>query len=256
MLIILSLTAFVASLLTLFSGFGLGTLFLPVAAIFFPVTAAVALTALLHLINNLFKLAVMWRYVHVKVALVFGIPALLATIPGAWLLAKISTWPVWFEGALWGINYTITPVKMLIGFLLIFFATAELWAWGKRVKIRAGMLPLGGILSGFFGGLSGHQGALRSAFLLRAGLSKESFVATGAIIASFVDISRLVVYGISMNVILANSEESLLFIAALAACAGVVVGRLWLKKVTIGFIHKWVAALLYTIGVLLMLGVL
>ena len=33
--------------------------------------------------------------------------------------------------------------------------------------------------SGFFGGLSGMQGALRSAFLARAGLSKEAFVASG-----------------------------------------------------------------------------
>jgi acyl-CoA reductase-like NAD-dependent aldehyde dehydrogenase len=42
-----------------------------------------------------------------------------------------------------------------------------------------GYLPVGGLLSGFFGGLSGHQGALRSVFLLRAGLTKESFIATG-----------------------------------------------------------------------------
>ena len=55
-------------------------------------------------------------------------------------------------------------------------------------------LPLGGILSGFFGGLSGHQGALRSAFLIKAGLSKESFIVTGIVVSMFIDFTRLSVY--------------------------------------------------------------
>ena len=38
------------------------------------------------------------------------------------------------------------------------------------------------------------QGALRSAFLAKSGLSKEQFVATGAMIAFLIDISRLLVY--------------------------------------------------------------
>ncbi|WP_206054762.1 hypothetical protein [Nitrosococcus wardiae] len=58
------IAAFLASLLTLFSGFGLGTLLMPVVAIFFPVTVAVALTAFVYLLNNLFKLAVLWRTVN------------------------------------------------------------------------------------------------------------------------------------------------------------------------------------------------
>lgn len=48
--------AFVASGVTLFSGFGLGTvLLMPVFAVFFPVPAIV-LTAIVHFLNNLFKL--------------------------------------------------------------------------------------------------------------------------------------------------------------------------------------------------------
>ncbi len=50
------LVALLASGLTLFSGFGLGTLLLPAFALFFPVEIAVAATAIVHLINNLFKL--------------------------------------------------------------------------------------------------------------------------------------------------------------------------------------------------------
>lgn len=38
------------------------------------------------------------------------------------------------------------------------------------------------------------QGALRSAFLIRSGLSKEQFVGTGVIIAFLIDVSRPGVY--------------------------------------------------------------
>ncbi len=55
-------------------------------------------------------------------------------------------------------------------------------------------LPVGGALSGFFGGLSGHQGALRAAFLIRSGLDKQGYVGTAALCSMFVDLTRLTVY--------------------------------------------------------------
>jgi len=53
--IIVSACALLASMLTLFSGFGLGTLLMPVVALFFPLEVAIALTAVVHLANNVFK---------------------------------------------------------------------------------------------------------------------------------------------------------------------------------------------------------
>lgn len=46
-------------------------------------------------------------------------------------------------------------------------------------------------MSGFFGGLSGNQGAFRSAFLIKAGLSKDAYIATGVVAAVIVDLTRL-----------------------------------------------------------------
>lgn len=66
---------FFASGLTLFSAFGLGTLLMPVAAIFLPVPIAVAVTAIVHLSNKIFKLALLWRDVGREVLLTFGLPA-------------------------------------------------------------------------------------------------------------------------------------------------------------------------------------
>ncbi|WP_020588204.1 hypothetical protein [Desulfobacter curvatus] len=51
-------------------------------------------------------------------------------------------------------------------------------------------------LIGFFGGLSRHQGALRSAFLSKAGGSTQAFVVTNAMIGFIVDMTRIATYGV------------------------------------------------------------
>ena len=66
--VIVGIAAFGVSLLTLFSGFGLGTLLMPVFALFFPVEVAVASTAVVHAANNLFKVGLLARGASVDVA--------------------------------------------------------------------------------------------------------------------------------------------------------------------------------------------
>ncbi len=60
-LLVVCIAALSASALTLFSGFGLGTLLMPVIAIFFPLELAIAMTAIVHLANNLFKISLVGR---------------------------------------------------------------------------------------------------------------------------------------------------------------------------------------------------
>jgi len=52
---VVSIAALIVSVLALYSGFGLGTLLIPVFAIFFPVPVAVTSTAVVHLANNIFR---------------------------------------------------------------------------------------------------------------------------------------------------------------------------------------------------------
>jgi uncharacterized membrane protein YfcA len=85
--------AFVTSLLTFFSGFGLGTLLMPVFALFFPVDLAIALTGVVHFFNNVFKAALVGRYANRRVLLRFGLPAVIASFAGAWLLVKLGELP-------------------------------------------------------------------------------------------------------------------------------------------------------------------
>lgn len=87
---LMCLAAFLAGGLTLFSGFGLGTLLMPVVALFLPVEAAIAVTAVVHLVNNLAKLALVGRFAKRDFVIRFGLPALLASMGGALVLQQLS----------------------------------------------------------------------------------------------------------------------------------------------------------------------
>ena len=109
-------------------------------------------------------------------------------------------------------------------------------------------LPLGGILSGFFGGLSGNQGALRSAFLIKAGLSKEAFIGTAVVISCFVDLTRISVYATKFVKEDLSNNIILIIIATLSAITGAIIGNKLIKKVTLKFIQTLVAIMLLIIA--------
>jgi uncharacterized membrane protein YfcA len=132
-------------------------------------------------------------------------------------------------------------------------------AW--PISLESASLALGGALSGFFGGLSGNQGAFRATFLLRASLHKEAFVATGVVCAVMVDLSRLLVYGLDLlggNVdqLAGSGAWSKAAVATLAAFLGAWLGKRLLKKVTMAFVQRLVGVMLMLIGLGLAAGLL
>ncbi len=251
-LVLICLAALLTSGLTLFSGFGLGTILTPVFALFFPVQAAVAMTAVVHLANNLFKIGLVGRDADWRVVARFGLPAALAAILGASLLALFAGLPALATYELAGRPHEITPVKAAIGLLIVGFALLELSPRFAALAFPPRWLPLGGLLSGFFGGLSGNQGALRSAFLIKAGLSKEAYVGTGSACTVLVDTVRLFVYGAAFHAggwsVLQGDGAGLVLAATLAAFLGAYLGKKLLKKVTLRFVELTVAALMVLIG--------
>lgn len=254
--LIVCIVALLASGLTLFSGFGLGTLLLPAFALFFPAEVAVALTAVVHFLNNLFKLYLVGKFADRSVVLRFGIPAILAAYGGARLLLWLAEMPPLMSYTLFSHSLQIMPVNLTIGVLMIGFAVMELLPEGKQFTLDARYLPFGGLLSGFFGGVSGHQGALRSIFLLRCGLSKEGFIATGVVIACLIDTSRLFVYSERFQP--ANFHESggMLLAATLAAFAGAYLGRQYMHKLTMRGVQILVAVLLFLLALGLIAGII
>lgn len=254
--LIICLVAFLGSGLTLFSGFGLGTLLLPVFGIFFPIELSIALTAIVHFLNNLFKLALVGKHADKQTIIRFGIPSIIAAFAGAFVLQLLSNMQPLFEYDLAGHHFIILPIKLIIAIVLLFFSCFEIIPALANMEFDKKYLPLGGLLSGFFGGLSGNQGALRSAFLIRSGLTKEAFIASGVVIACFIDISRLSIY--SKQIFLSEQpfNYTLIICATLAAFAGAFIGNKLLKKVTIKTVQIMVAILLFVFSILLGLGII
>lgn len=254
--LIICTVALLASALTFFSGFGLGTLLLPAFALFFPVEQAVALTAVVHFLNNLFKLMLTGRQADRTVVLRFGLPAIAMSFLGAWVLVWLAGIAPVFTYSAFGRLVSVTPAKLVIGLLLLLFASLELLPRFRNFSFGVRWLPLGGLLSGFFGGLSGMQGALRSAFLSRAGLGKEAFIATGVVIACLIDFSRLAIYFNALVRDSAGFSYGLLTAAVLAAFAGAALGNHYLKKMTLPGIQRMVAAMLVVVALGLVSGLL
>lgn len=253
---IISLVAFGASALTFFSGFGLGTLLLPAFALFYPVEQAIAWTAIVHFLNGLFKAGLVGRYAHWRTVLAFGLPAIGAAVLGAWLLVRLANIPPLFSYTLGGIHATVDPAKLVVGVLLLAVTAIEAAPRFASLAIPATYVPVGGLVSGFFGGLSGMQGALRSAFLIRVGLSKEAFIGTSVVVAVLIDVSRLTVYARDVAAHHAQLDFALLSAAVLSAFAGAILGNRYLKKLTVRALQRIVAVMVSAAAIGLISGLL
>jgi uncharacterized membrane protein YfcA len=189
----------------------------------------------------------------------FGAPAVVASFCGALLLSSLADQPALASWSFLGRAAEITQVKLVMGLLILGFSLLELVPGLRSVQAPIRWLPLGGALSGFFGGLSGHQGALRAAFLSPLRLSPTQFASTQAVLALLVDAARLLVYGWSFASLAGSGKEAipwrLVASATLCAFAGAYLGKRLLPRVTLSSLRVVVGVLLLVVGSALALGV-
>lgn len=252
--LIICCTALLASTLTFFSGFGLGTLLLPAFVLAgFELPMAVALTAIVHLLNNIFKFILVGKNVDFGIVFRFGIPAAIGAFLGSQLLFIPNAKLILLSYQMNQNEYHVELMNLIIAVLIFIFAILELFS-NLNFTLNKKWLPLGGIISGFFGGLSGHQGALRSAFLLRAGLTKEVFIASGIAISFFIDITRLSVYSDKIWNQDLPSQYGFLLAGTASAFIGAFLGNKLLKKITLNFLQIIVSILIILFSFALALG--
>ncbi|MHB8259584.1 MAG: TSUP family transporter [Bacteroidia bacterium] len=189
-------------------------------------------------------------------ALRFGITSVIGAFIGAALLLYLSKDVVLATYTLHGKLFSVTIIKLIISILMIAFALFEAVPALKAIQFSGNKLYAGGIISGFFGGLSGNQGALRSMFLIRCGLSKESFIATGIFIACIVDLTRLSVYFTRISNIHIQENITVLISAIVSAFAGAYIGSKLLKKITLTFVQYAVTIMIIGLAIGLGTGLL
>ncbi len=220
-------------------GYAIATCF----CIVFPTTVALLATGIVHLLNNIFKGTLVRKLVDWNTVDRFGVPALFTAILGAYLLT-------YFEGRV---------ASVVIGFILIAFALLEFQPWFQRLTFPKKYIPLGGMLTGFMGGLSGQQGAIRSMFLIKSDFDAKQYIATGVLIAILIDVARIPTYVFGLSDLsteqLTQHNLELVGFGTACAFAGAWLGAKYMKKTSIGFVRCMVAGLMVVIGTLLILGI-
>jgi hypothetical protein len=70
-----------------------------------------------------------------KVLLYFGVPAVIFAFLGAYLLGFLSAIEVLYEYILFDKNFVVTPIKFVIGILILFFVLIELLPYFSKMSI-------------------------------------------------------------------------------------------------------------------------
>ena len=254
-LLLLVFVSFGASWLTFFSGFGLGTLLTPVFYLLLgDLTLAIAATAVVHLSNNLFKFALMQKSVNWQIVIPFGLAAIPAALLGAYLISHFTDITL-FQYTIFDSAKSVKLINLVFGLVLIGFALIELvkkWS----IAFSKQSLWLGGLISGFFGGLSGHQGALRTAFLVKYKLEKQAFIATGIVIALVIDFTRIPMYFKETPIESLQAEWPIIVTSIASAVIGAILGKLFLKKIQFDVLTVFISIGMIIFGLALGLGFL
>ncbi len=222
-------------------------------SIFFPIEIAILNTAIIHFANNIWKLRLSYKNIHKQTLLQFGIIASIFSFIGSYVLNTSISSEVLYQHQLFSESRSVSTLSFIIGLIMILFAFIDYSPSLKKISFPTKYLALGGMLSGFFGGLSGHQGAIRSMFLIRIGLSKEMFIATGIAIACCIDTVRLINYVPMLTNSYQQLNYKLIGIAIVFAMIGAQIGNTYLKKTNLKIIENIVALALLCMGVYMML---
>lgn len=177
-LLLIMLLTIAASFVGTVSGFGISTVMIPVLFFFFPYAETLLLAGVLHWFNDIWKISLFREGIKWRLIVAFGVPAIIASYLGATLVFNAPQ---------------MLLLRTLGGFFILY---AVFLMFRKRFKIPTSSAAalVGGASSGFFAGIFGLGGAIRSAFLAAYDLKKSVYVSTIGAIALVTDTVRLVTY--------------------------------------------------------------
>ena len=144
--LVICLTALGISAITLLSGFGLGTVLMPVFALFFPLPVAIAATAVVHVANNLFKALLVGLHASWKAVLLFGLPAGVAAVGGALLLGLVASLKPLTAYSIGTHQFQISLIGLVIGAIVIVASLFDLIPQLRKLSFKRQYLPVGGAL--------------------------------------------------------------------------------------------------------------
>jgi uncharacterized membrane protein YfcA len=160
------------------SGFGIGSLLTPLLAARYGMSLAVAAVSIPHAIATAVRCWRLRASIDGSVLRSFGLLSAVGGLAGALLYTRFDA----------------VMLTRILGVLLVATGIAAVTEWVKRLHPRGVGASVLGLASGFFGGIAGNQGGLRSGALMAFRLSPIALVATATATGLAVDAARLPVY--------------------------------------------------------------
>lgn len=235
-IISITVLSFIANIVGTVSGFGVGTIMTPILLLFLPFGQTILLVCILHWFHDIFKLFFFRLGIDWRLFLYFGLPTIVASFLGALLVTPDQS----------------VMLTSLLGLFLI-FSVGMMYAVDKfQIPNNWVTGMVGGLLSGFFAGIFGIRGAVRSIFMAAFDLHKATFIGTTGAISLLLDSTRLGVYlwdGIRI-------EQSLVWSFALfipASFFGAYIGSLVVHRIPQKHFRAVVSVFLLLVGVKLLL---
>ena len=222
-LLLVAIGSFLAAALTVPAGFGLSTILTPLVLLLMGPHEAVAVVAVVHGAHNAGKFAALRESVDFEAFRRYGVWLVLGAILGAVLQNEVPQ----------------KPLLALIGAFLVSLPLLSMSEGWTGYRIPEANDSLGGFGSGFMGGLTGHQGALRAMFLTRRLPDKMTYAATASVLALCVDFSRVPVY-LLFRYDEVSQHTALTIVLVISALIGVRVGKAWLERLKSEWIHRGV----------------
>jgi uncharacterized membrane protein YfcA len=233
-LIVFSLFAtFFAAALTVPAGFGLATMITPVVFLWLEPHEAVAVVGIVHGSHNAWKLKVLRSSVDYSAVRRYGWAMVVGALIGAALNTAVEA----------------DPLLLIVGIALVLLPLLSISEKWTDYRLPETEDRIGGFGSGFFGGLTGHQGALRAMFLQKRLPDKSEYAATAAVLALVVDVTRVPVY-VALEGWQILDAGWLILGLVLAAVLGVQLGKRWLKKWKSDTIRNGILVAIVASGVL------
>ena len=220
------------------AGFGIGSLLTPVLAASTGAKIAVAAVSIPHAIGTSIRL---WRFRHAvdwRIVRSFGITSAAGGLTGA-LLNTFATG---------------RALEIVFGCLLILAGASQVSGVAQRWRLRGALAWVGGAISGFFGGLVGNQGGIRTAAMLGFDVEKRRFVATTTAVAWLIDAARVPVY-LAVERTALFSLRPIIMLAAAGVVAGTLFGEKLLERVPERRFRAVVGTLLLVLGVSFLLPI-
>lgn len=217
------------------SGFGIGSLLTPVLMLSMPTAHAVAVLAIPHAVATSIRWLGLRRDVHVPTFRQFGVASAIGGLAGALLQARLAS----------------RSLTVVLGVLIMLAGGSELTGRSVPLPRTRFWRLLGGLLSGFFGGLVGNQGGIRAAALLGFSLPPRQLVATATASALLVDAARVPIYLASSGAVIAAASR-VWIVASVGVTIGTFLGVPVLSRIRESQYRRAVGILLLLLGISLL----